>query len=557
MIKKDNTIRWMYFCSKKYLWMVILLSLLSMGISGSFILIAVVSKQILDIATGNVSGNVLEVCLYLVIIILAQAIMNIISSNCKVRSQAKIENNIKQHLLLVLFEKEYPDILKLHSGEIMNRFTSDVEIVASGVVGFIPQILSLFTKLIAGIIVMFAIDKNFTLVILIIGAIVIICSRLYSCKFRYLHKEVQRTNGEVRSFMQECIENVVVIKSFVNEKYIKKQLENKQDTNYKIKIKQNMISNIANTSIYVVMSSGYYIALGWGAIQISKGLLTFGTLTAFLQILNQIRAPIKSVSGIVPRYDSMIASAQRLIEIEKLKDEKKFHQIDDMKAFYQQLEGISIEHGSFSYGDKKILDDISIFISKGKVIAITGESGNGKTTLFNLLLGLLSLDNGNLLINKKNNEKILIDGGTRKLFSYVPQGNMILSGTIKENILFGKQDATDAQLEEVIKIACLEEVIKKLPQGINTVLKERGVGLSEGQRQRIAVARAIISDAPILLLDECTSALDLETEKNLLNNLKHFKQKTVLCISHRSAAIGCCDLEICVENGKINYKYYE
>lgn len=550
MMGKNESIRWIYNSSKRYLWMIVLLTIISTLISGSFILLAIVSKKVLDIATKNITGSILYTSLFLFLIIAFQALANVISSNCRVYSQAKIENSIKKQLLQTLLQKEYQEIISLHSGELMNRFTSDVEIVAAGIVNFIPQIFSLITKIIGGICVLLSIDVEFTLIILVIGIISVICSRLYSKKFRILHKEVQRSHGVVRSFMQECIENVIVIKSFVNETSISEQLDEKQKYNYQLRVKQNTISNIASTSIYVMMSVSYYAALSWGAIQISKGLLTFGTLAAFLQIIEQIKTPFRNISSLVSRYDTMIASAQRLIEVYSLKDESNEYKIEDITKFYSQFEGIVLQHGNFSYKDKEVLNDVSIYIPKGKVIAIVGESGNGKTTLFHLLLGLIKLDSGRMFIQTKNGE-IIIDAGTRNMFSYVPQGNMILSGTIKENILFGNQNATDEQIEQAVEIACLKEVIDDLTDGIDTILKERGVGLSEGQRQRIAVARAIVSDAPILLLDECTASLDSDTERKLLDNLRHFQQKTVLCISHRSAAIECCDIIIKIKNGKI------
>ena len=210
---KNNTIKWIYQCSKKYLWLVILLSLISMAISGSFILIAVISKKILDIATKNTSGSIINTCLFLLGIIVFQALANIASSNCRVRSKAKIENTLKERLLSILINKEYQDIITFHSGELMNRFTSDVGIVSDGIVSFIPQIFSLFTKIIAGIAVMLTIDVKFTSIILIIGMITVICTRLYSKKFRYLHKEIQKTQGAINSFMQECIENIIVRKT--------------------------------------------------------------------------------------------------------------------------------------------------------------------------------------------------------------------------------------------------------------------------------------------------------------------------------------------------------
>lgn len=547
--KRQTPLGWIYSYSKKYLWMVALISILSALIAGGFVALAVASKAILDIATGGGEGSIVKSCLLLGGIIAGQAVGNILHSNLRVRALSKIEMAMKQGLLTKLMDKRYQELTGIHTGELMNRLTSDVEIVAGGVVGFVPQVVSIFTKILAGLGVMITLDWKFTLLILVGGSLLGGLSRLYSRKFRFLHKEVQRTNGRVRSFMQECLENIVVIKSFVEEQTVEEELDQRQRENYKIRVRQNAVSNIARTGLYVMTVAGYYTALAWGALQIAKGALTFGTLTAFLQILDQIKAPFQNASGLMPWYDRMIASAERLMELEQLQDEDKRQAVEDVREFYREMESIRMEHGCFAYDEKAVLRDVSLTLRKGRITAIVGESGNGKSTLFHLLLGLLELQEGTLFFETGKGPR-KVDAGTRNLFSYVPQGNMILSGSIRENILFGNRKAKEADIQKALETACLTEVIAELPMGLDTELGERGIGLSEGQRQRIAIARALVNDAPILLLDECTSALDLETEKRLLSNLRRVEDKTVICISHRSAAMECCDEVIVIEEGE-------
>lgn len=541
--KKLKPIQWIYGYCKKHLWTVSLLAGFSALIAGSFILLVLVSSRILDIASGNSEGSFLFYTGMLAVIIAFQAVLNILSSNLKVRVSGKLEMQFKQAIFSSILKKSYLEVAKLHSGEIINRLTSDIDILVNGIVGIFPQMISLGTKLIVGLLVLFRIDFSFTFLILTIGMLMCVGSRIYSRKFRYLHKEVQETSGVVRSFLQECIENLIVIKSFSNESWIGEQLSAHQQKNYQKKIKRNTISNLANTTMYVMFTAGYYAALVWGAVQISRGILTFGTLTAFLQIIGQIRAPFRNISGLIPQYYSMLASAERLMELEELSDELRQNEISHPHSFYEKMQAIVFENVSFSYEDGAILKDFSVRIEKGSLNAVVGTSGKGKSTMMKLLLGLISCDKGKIYFENQE-EKVLLDAGSRNLFAYVPQGNFILSGTICENITFSNQKATEADIISAAKTACIWEYIKELPKGLDTILKERGSGLSEGQIQRLAIARAILSDAPILLLDECTSALDEETERKVLKNLKKLHTKTILCISHKAAAIHCCDTQI-------------
>lgn len=558
-MKKKNmtTLRWIYRYSRNVLGLVALLAVGSGLIAGSFILLALVSSRVLDIATGSREGSLAVQVAGLAGMIALQAVLNILYSNLRIHAVTKIEVQIKQGVFASLLKKQYQAVNRFHSGEILNRLTSDVDVVVSAVVTLIPQAISMFTKIAAGLCVLFAIDARFTALVLAVGLLVCVFSRIYSRHFKYMHKEVQRTNGVVRSYMQECTENMIVIKSFVNEEAVCGRLDQLQRENYKIRIRRNAISNFANTLVYVLFTSGYYAALVWGALQISAGAMTFGTLTAFLQIIQQIKAPFRNVSGLIPQYYSMEASAERLMELEELEEEQESNVISDVGQFAEDFQAIVAEQVTCGYADgEPVLENVSLRIEKGDLIAIAGESGIGKSTFMKLLLHLIPCAHGGLYLETKQG-KIGIDAGTRTIFSYVPQGNMIMSGTIRENITFCSPQATDRQIREAAETACIWEYIAALPEGLDTVLSERGEGLSEGQIQRLAIARAILNDAPVLLLDECTSSLDKETEKKVLENLKKMNTKTIICVSHTTAGIDCCDRIIRVQNKHFTEEKHE
>lgn len=545
---EKSTMRWIYEYSRSNLIWVLLLAVLSGGIAGSFIMLALMSRRFLDIATEAEQGNLNVQILFILGLILFQAVLNIICSYVRMRVTAKLEIQIRTGIFSTILRKKYHKIVYMHSGEILNRMTSDIDIVVGAVVGMIPQAISMFTKIGAGLIVLFVMDSGFTAVVLGIGVLVCICSRIYSRHFKYLHKEVQRTNGKVRSYIQECVENLMVIKSFTNEEAVCDKLKEFQSENYHIRVKRNTVSNLANTLLYVMFTSGYYAALVWGALQISVGAMTFGTLTAFLQIIQQIRIPFQNVSGLIPQYYSMQASAERLMEIEQMEEESFQPMLLNLSEFEKDFQAIIAEQVTVSYEDgAPVLEKVSLRINKGDFAVIVGESGSGKSTLMKLLLQLIACEQGQLYFETAQG-KIPIHAGTRNVFSYVPQGNMIMSGTIRENITFCNDKTDESAICNAAKAAGIWEYIKTLPQGLDTMLSERGEGLSEGQIQRIAIARALLNDAPILLLDECTSSLDKETERSVLQNLKKMSGKTIICISHTEAGISCCNRVFRIKN---------
>ncbi len=545
-MKNRETLKWILKNTKKYLPAVFLIALLAAFVSVGYVALAYVAKMIIDIAGGTSAGDIKFYIALLVFLIIGQVVLYFLNSNIKVRVVGKLEIHLKKNMFVSLTRKEYSEISGLHSGDILNRFTSDVDVIVSGVVGIIPNAVSLIARLVAAFLVLLSFNKNLTLLILVLGIVVAVAARVYSAFFKNIHKKVQESTGETRSYMQECTENITVVKSFNAALVLSEKLSALMGKTYKLKIKRNAVSNISSVALYLIFTGGYYAALCWGAFMISGG-MTFGELTAMLSIISQIRAPITGVSGLIPQYYSALASAERIMELEDLPDEPRAKNNSEIEELYEEMTSVRLRNVSFSYGDSRgILKGADMTLNKGEIIALVGGSGEGKSTIFRLLLGLWRDFDGDITIEKK--DAIPLTPAERGLFAYVPQGNLILSGTVADNIRFCNNEARNVDIENAAKCADLYDFIKNLPGGFQTELGEGGKGFSEGQLQRVSIARAVLSGAPILLLDECTSALDEKTEKTVLENIKALGKSAVI-ISHRSAALDICDKVYALENG--------
>ncbi len=538
--KSSAALKWIYRYTRSQLWWVVLLSVFTGLISGGFILLALCSRRILDLVTGDAKGSFALAVIAVFAVIIMQGVFNVLYANVGVRAYNRIDMRIKQGLFNCLLNKKWPQLNKFHSGEILNRFTNDIQVITNALISIIPNAISMGVRLVAGLAVLISINYKFTLIVCAVGVVVALAARVYSAHFKYLHKQQQSEAGKVRSYIQECMENMVVIKSFSNNKVVCDNLLSRQWDYFKIALKRNAVSNIANTGMYIMFTGGYYAALIWGALQIKGGILTFGTLTAFLQIIDQIKAPMKDMSGLIPQFYSMIASAERVMELELLDDETGIEREQDADTIYNDIESLVLEDVTFAYDNENILKNASAVIEKGSVAAIAGPSGIGKSTMMKLFLSLIEQQSGEVYFKTKSG-KIPADKYTRRLFAYVPQGNMVLSGTLRENIAFCRPDASDEEIKKAAENALIWDFIENQPNGLETSVGERGLGLSEGQVQRIAIARAFLTDAPILLLDEATSALDENTERALLDNIKNMKQKTCIFISHKEGTIQRCD----------------
>lgn len=549
MTKKESnktTLKWIYARIKKYLPLITAVSVVTALSACTGVGIALVTKQIFDIATKDSQGSILFAGLILFIIIAAQVLLSAVQSFLSAYTGGKLTVNIRHYLFSVLLKKKYSSLSAYHSGDLLNRFTSDTETVVSNSVTIIPSITSIVTKIVTGIGAMLILNPYLAVIILLLGIAVPAIGRVINKRYKQLHKDCQKTEGKTRAFLQECFENIVVIKSFVSEAPFKTRLGFFMDENFKIKMRRTSISVLMHICLYSFFTVGYYAVLVWGAGGISAGSLTYGTLMAFLQLISQLRAPLQNVSGIMPKYYAALASAERLMELEESDDERAALEESKMKSLKADFRRLEINDLCFSYGGDRILENCSFAAEKGRIIALTGESGSGKSTLFKIILGLYEPQSGSITVNGETE----VNSSVRGLFSYVPQGNMVLSGTIKDNITLCNSDIDEEKIIKAAKAAEIYDYIVSLQDGFDTVLSERGAGLSEGQLQRISIARALLADAPVLLLDEATSALDEATETKVLDNIKNMTDKTVLFITHRNTSLKVCDRIVRVEDKK-------
>lgn len=539
-MKSAKVWKWIYKNGKSTFPSIILLTALSVILSLTSLSFAVVSKDVFDIATGQATGNIFNTCLWLVVLLLAQLLIQVSISFINVHANTKMEINMKRNIFKNLITRDYLSVSKYHSGELLNRLTSDVSVIVSGIITIIPSIALLLTTLIGSFTYLYILDPMFALIILCAGPFILISSRLYSSRYKSLHKDCQAADGKVRSFMQEALQNLIVIKSFNNQDDVLDHNETLQKNSYKLRIKRVKISLLAHICMFIGLNAGYYFAVAYCAVKLSQNAMTFGTVSAILQLVNRIQSPFKDISSLIPKCLSVIASTERILELYDLKSDETTG-TDIPTSIYNDLESIEFEKVTFAYDEAPVLNNASFSIKKGEFSVIGGESGAGKSTAIKLILGIISPQGGEIYAKTKSGDKIPLNILTRGLFAYVPQGNLILSGTIRENLVFGKKDATDEEIIQAAKTAQIWDFISSLENGLETELGEKGLGLSEGQVQRIAIARAILYGAPILLLDESTSALDSKTELEFLTDLKKMQNKTCIIVSHKKAAFDICD----------------
>lgn len=546
MRNKENngrSLKWIYCRIRRYIPLTAAVSVISALSALSFVALALITKRVMDIATGDTTGSLFKSGILLFAVIAIQILLSAAQSILNAYSNGKQTIAFRNYLFGVLCRKKYADISAYHSGDILNRFTSDIDTVVTSSVNIIPNVVSIATKIVAGIGTMLFMNPYIAAAVLLCGVTFPAIGRAINKRYKYMHKECQRTEGRTRAFLQECFENIVVIKTFISEAPFIKKLDSYMDDNFRLKIERTSISVIANISLYALFTAGYYAVLLWGAGGLSGGTLTYGTLMAFLQLISQLRAPLQNVSGILPQYYSALASAERLMELEGAADEPFPAAAERLEKIKEDFRTLEIKNLFFGYAGESVLRDFSFCAKRGNITAITGESGSGKSTLFKLILGLYEPQSGSITINGE----IPLDASLRGLFAYVPQGNMVLSGTVRENITMNNRTVTDEQIERAARAAEIYDYITSLPDGFETHLAERGAGLSEGQIQRISIARALLTNAPILLLDEATSALDEETETRVLANIKSMTDKTVLFITHRNTSLKVCDRIVHVE----------
>lgn len=562
MRENSNSLRWVVKNSKKQIPQIVILSVSNMVLALVGTILSLVSKYAIDSAQNAAGAKnhhdfiqyrnlIIVYGVVIMLIIFGRLVLRIFTQSLAIKVQARMEMHMRSKLFKEILLKKYDDINSYHSGDLMNRMTSDIKIVTDGITSIVPNLLYFITQFVGAFVVLIVFDWKFTLVFIVVGVLISTVTLLFRSKLKSLHKEVQRTDGKVRSFFQESIESLLIVKTFGVEEHFKEKGNELQEINYSAKMKRRRITICANAGFSFVFNVGYLLALVWCALKVCMNTMTYGTLTAVLQLVSQIQTPFVNITKVVPQYYEILASAERIMEIEDIDVEEKAD--DDISAdqFYPMFSHGGFENISFNYGRESVLDEGNASFNKGDFVAIRGISGIGKSTLMKMLLGVFSPQTGHIRLYKNDGTYVEASPSTRGLFSYVPQGNYLFSGTLRENILLINPDATEEEINEALEISDIKDFVSSLPDGLDTVIGEKGTGISEGQAQRLAIARALLSNAPILLLDEATSALDAKTEQHVLERIKKLNEKTCIIITHKAAALQVCNKEFVIEDKKL------
>ena len=494
-------------------------------------------KRAIDVASHAVEGNIYWAVGLMGVLILADFALNISSIWIRNLLGIKAQNRMQQRMLDRILRSEWQGRERLHSGDVLNRLETDVNNVVNFLTETIPNTLSVLAMFLGAFFYLFSMDKMLSVVIVIMIPIFLAFSKIYVGKMRQLTRQVRDSDSKVQSVLQETIQHRMLIKTLEKDEAMVDKLENTQKELRGHVVKRTLFSVFSNLVVNFGFALGYLVAFLWAAVRMSGGSLSFGGMTAFLQLVNKIQVPARNLTKLVPAFVSVFTAAERLMELEEDPLEEQGEPIEMASPC-----GVRLTDVCYRYKDSEslnVINHLNFDFCPGSCTAILGETGAGKTTLIRLILALLHPQEGEVAIYNKVESQVLTPRH-RCNFVYVPQGNTLMSGTIRDNLRLGKLDASDDEMREALHKSCADFVLE-LPQGLDTPCSEQGGGLSEGQAQRIAIARSLLRNRSIMLFDEATSALDPETERQLLQNLLSSHDKTIIFITHRPAVVDYCD----------------
>ena len=549
-MKHNKALKWIFSRIRPILHIIAFLIIFRCAAAALGIMFAFLSRDVIDSAVSGNMPLLLRYSAVTVLTVIAEAALSYISNYVENRTTASFDRTLKLRLFKSIEEKDYYRISKHHSGDLLTRITDDVSMVSLNAVCVIPDLLSVCLSLVLALISLIRLDPRFGLIFLLGGALFMGAVKLFSRFLKRLHKRVQEAVANGNAFFQESLVNLLMVKVFGIEKEIAAKCADLQNTVVNEKIRRSNIYLLSSAGANLMFNAGGLYALIWSAFRLAAGGISFGTLTAMIQLVNRVQSPVAGLSAFIPKAFSILASAERIIEIEELPAEDPGDKLKNPSGFYSELTEIRFDSVSFAYDRLPVISGADFSVPKGSFVVISGHSGIGKSTLMKLLLGVYKPQSGSISLIA-GDRKIPVGKNTRPLFAYVPQGNMILSGTVRVAVKIVAPGASDAEIMEAAKISCALDFIDALPDKLDTEIGENGLGLSEGQIQRLAVTRALLSGAEILLLDEATSALDSETETQLLKNLRTLRGKTCIIISHKPSAFKVCDFALGVSEGRV------
>ncbi len=522
---------------------IVLSSLIGILNVGAGLFFVWISKQLIDIATRSAEGDITHYTLLLVAIMASQIILSAWRNRIESEADIYFKNKWRHSLFSRLMASTWNGKDTFHSGDAVNRIEEDVRVVAEGTCKSLPAVIVTTVQFLAAFLFLAKLNMQLAWTVIFIMPVFLLLSKVYIKRMRRFTEEIRALDSDVQSQIQEKLQNKVLIQTLDQVIPVTRKLDSIQSFLYGRVMKRTNFTVFSRALIMAGFATGYLIAFLWGIKGIHEGIITFGMMTAFLQLVGQIQRPLVELSQYIPSMVHTITSAERLNELDGLTVEAQGEQ-----KMLRGPVGIRLENVSFTYpdGNRHIIDHLSHDFTPGSRTAIVGETGVGKSTLIRLMLALLYPQKGKVYLYNST-EELEASALTRCNLIYVPQGNTLLSGTIRENLLLGNPHATDEELRKVLTTAVAEFVFD-LPDGINTLCGERGAGLSEGQAQRICIARGLLRPGNILLLDEFSSSLDIETERLLMERLvSQAEDKTLLFITHRELVARYCDQTLTLE----------
>lgn len=520
-----------------------IVGLLSVGVSLTQVWAV---KHAIDVASGDEEGNIYMAVAFMGALILIDFALNISGIWIRNLLGIKAQNRMQQRVLDRILRSEWHGKESRHSGDVLNRLEFDVTNVVNFLTETLPSALSVLAMFIGAFSYLASMEWRLAVLVTAMVPLFVLVSKIYIRQMRGLTRQVRDSDSKVQAFMQEITQNRMLVKTLESGGFMINRLESTQSELRRNVVRRTSFSVFSNFILNFGFALGYLLAFLWAAVRMSAGTLSFGGMTAFLQLVAKIQGPARNLTKLVPAFVSVFTAAERLMELE----EDPLEEQGDPIVLDAPC-GVRLDNVSYAYqdGDSNVIDNLSFDFRPGRCTAILGETGAGKTTLVRMLLALLQPQSGELHIYNNVEERPLTPR-LRANFVYVPQGNTLLSGTIRENLRLGKHDATDEEMREALTKSCAEFVYD-LPDGIDTSCAEKGGGLSEGQAQRISIARALLRNRSVMLFDEATSALDPDTERRLLKNILASHDKTIIFITHRLAVVDYCDDVLRVEKASV------
>lgn len=489
------------------------------------------TKLAIDVATHNTSFVSLHQAFFLIaLIMLTRILLGLSSRWIRAILGVKAQNSMRQHLFNRLLHCKWTELKTYHTGNLTNRIEHDVNDVVNFITESIPSFITTLTQFVGAFFFLFFMDSTLAIIIVCVIPFFIISSKLYVKKMRKLSHQARDEESRIQAIIQETLQHAMIIKTLQRAKYFTDKLFSQQEQLHQVILSRTRYATISSSLLSLGFATGYFVTFVWGATNLSKGLITYGAMLAFIQLVGQIQGPVRNLSKFIPIFITSFTATERLIDIESIAQEN----IKKPIKFNSAL-GITISNVKFQYNEhsRLIFNDFNYNFPAGSITAIVGETGAGKTTLIRLLLSLMQPTKGKILLVDNYGEKHVMQPSLRGNFAYVPQGNTLFSGTIRSNLLLGKPSATDDELKTALHIAAADFVFKKA-QGLDTPCGEAGDGLSEGQAQRIAIARALLTNGNIFIFDEATSSLDPATEEMVLQRIiTNFTNRTLIFITHR------------------------